>query len=39
MQRSRAGVGERNLKVEQGGVAYVPGWFLYRDADGVVVLA
>jgi regulator of ribonuclease activity A len=36
---SKTGVGERDVIVEFGGVRFVPGWFLYSDADGVVVLA
>lgn len=35
---SKTGVGERDAIVEFGGVNFVPGWFLYSDADGVVVL-
>jgi regulator of ribonuclease activity A len=36
---SKSGKGERDVVVEFGGVRFVPGWFLYSDADGVVVLA
>jgi regulator of ribonuclease activity A len=36
---SKSGVGERDVVVEFGGVRFVPGWFLYSDVDGVVVLA
>jgi|ERR1035441_1481683 regulator of ribonuclease activity A len=36
---SKSGAGERDVIVEFGGVRFVPGWFLYSDADGVVVLA
>jgi regulator of ribonuclease activity A len=35
---SKAGAGERNVIVEFGDVRFVPGWFLYSDADGIVVL-
>ena len=36
---SKSGAGQRDVVVEFGGVRFVPGWFLYSDADGVVVLA
>jgi regulator of ribonuclease activity A len=36
---SKTGAGERDVVVEFGGVRFVPGWYLYSDADGVVVLA
>ena len=35
---SKTGAGERDVVVEFRGVRFVPGWFLYSDADGVVVL-
>jgi regulator of ribonuclease activity A len=35
---SKTGTGDRDVVVEFGGVRFVPGWFLYSDADGVVVL-
>jgi regulator of ribonuclease activity A len=35
---SKAGAGEREVAVEFEGVRFVPGWFLYSDADGIVVV-
>jgi regulator of ribonuclease activity A len=35
---SKTGVGERDIIIELGGVSFVSGWFLYSDADGIVVL-
>jgi regulator of ribonuclease activity A len=35
---SKTGAGERDVVVELEGVRFVPGWFLYSDADGIVVL-
>jgi regulator of ribonuclease activity A len=36
---SKSGAGERDVAIEVGGVRFVPGWFLYSDDDGVVVVA
>ena len=35
---SKTGRGERDVEVEFGGIRFVPGWYLYSDADGLVVL-
>ena len=35
---SKTGAGECEVVVEFGGVRFIPGWFLYSDVDGVVVL-
>lgn len=36
---SKTGKGERDVVLEVGGVRFVPGEFVYSDADGVVVVA
>jgi regulator of ribonuclease activity A len=36
---SKSGVGERDVVIEVGGVRFAPGWFLYSDDDGVVIVA
>ncbi len=33
----KKGVGERDIPVTFGGVSFVPGQFLYADADGILV--
>lgn len=36
---SRLGTGEMNVPVSFGGATFKPGWMLYADDDGVVVMA
>jgi regulator of ribonuclease activity A len=36
---SKTGSGEHDVLIELGGTRFVSGWFLYSDADGLVVLS
>ncbi len=36
---SKRGSGERDRRIEFGGMHFVPGEYLYSDADGIVVLS